>query len=70
MPWKLWDLVESRILFDASDPAGSIYSPDAHLLEMTSLLGPPPTELHKRGESASQFFTAEGVLILRGSCGS
>ncbi|KAL9101424.1 MAG: hypothetical protein Q9163_003316 [Psora crenata] len=62
--WNLgvmfWDLLENRTLFHALDPTEGTYSPEAHLLEMRSLLGPPPTELLQRGETASQYFTAEG----------
>ncbi|MCJ1478352.1 hypothetical protein MMC13_007030 [Lambiella insularis] len=61
----LWDLVENRTLFDAFDPVERTYSPEAHLLEMTSLLGPPPTELLKRGQRASWYFTAEGKPLQR-----
>jgi len=31
---------------------------------MTSFLGPPPTELLKRGEKATHYFTAEGAKPL------
>ncbi|KAI9802702.1 MAG: hypothetical protein M1825_002724 [Sarcosagium campestre] len=57
----LWDLVENRTLFDAFDSVKGVYSPEIHLLEMTSLLGPPPTELLSRGEKATHFFNAEGA---------
>ena len=61
---KLWDLVENRTLFDAFDPIKDAYSPEIHLLEMTSFFGPPPTDLLKRGEKATHYFTAEGAKPL------
>ncbi|KAL8884341.1 MAG: hypothetical protein Q9192_006871 [Flavoplaca navasiana] len=59
----LWDLVENRTLFDAFDLIKNAYSPEIHLSEMTSILGPPPTDLLERGDKATHYFTAEGKLL-------
>lgn len=58
---KLWDLLEDRTLFNAFDSINNAYSPEFHLFEMASLLGPPPPELLKRGKKTSEYFTAEGT---------
>lgn len=47
--WNLgvmtWNLLEDRDLFTRGISPGGIYSPAAHLAEMTALLGPPPQTL-------------------------
>lgn len=42
---QTWNLLEDRDLFTRGISPGGIYSPAAHLAEMTALLGPPPQTL-------------------------
>ena len=70
MMQQLWDFLENKTLFDATDEKGS-YSPSSHLFEMISLLGPPPNALLERGERTNQYFTARGSgLVSALACSS
>ncbi|KAK6365862.1 hypothetical protein LTR64_008698 [Lithohypha guttulata] len=61
----IWDLLEGRSLFGASDPETNTYSAGLHLDEMISLFGPPPKQLLLRGGSATSYFTSDGNPVNR-----
>ncbi|OBT73931.1 hypothetical protein VF21_07425 [Pseudogymnoascus sp. 05NY08] len=57
----IWDLFEGRHMFYGNDPDGKGYSTRAHLAEVIGMLGPPPTDLLKRGIRSDEFFTEDGT---------
>lgn len=59
-PNQLWDLFESRRLFN---PHGNDkpYSEHLHLAQMVSNLGPPPLDYLKRSEKSKVFWDDDGV---------
>ncbi|KAL1305508.1 hypothetical protein AAFC00_002379 [Neodothiora populina] len=59
----IWDLMEGKTLFHATELSSGQYSKDMHLHEMLSLLGPPPKGLLLRGKESGAFFTTEGTLL-------
>lgn len=47
-------------MFYGNDPDGKGYSTRAHLAEVIGMLGPPPTDLLRRGIRSHEFFTEDG----------
>lgn len=47
-------------MFYGNDPDGKGYSTRAHLAEVIGMLGPPPTDLLKRGIRSHLFFSEDG----------
>lgn len=60
---QIWDLFEREPLFTGHDPEFQTYRSRAHLAEIISLLGPPPTSLLAQGRSSHKFFSDEGKQI-------
>lgn len=60
----LWELVEGKILFDGTATPKSPYTPEAHLAQMTAILGKMPDELLNRGQHASRYFDHKGNLLV------
>ncbi|KAG7152481.1 Serine/threonine-protein kinase SRPK like [Verticillium longisporum] len=56
----IWDLFEGTHLFQGNDPKENRYLTRAHLAELVALLGPPPTDLLRRGKRSSEFFAEDG----------
>ncbi|KAI4843326.1 protein kinase [Aureobasidium sp. EXF-8845] len=61
----IWDLSEGGSLFTGHDQQDNAYRSRAHLAEMMSLLGPPPSDLLTRGSASSRFFSSDGNLITK-----
>ncbi|KFZ14716.1 hypothetical protein V502_05935 [Pseudogymnoascus sp. VKM F-4520 (FW-2644)] len=57
----IWDLFEGKHMFYGNDPDGKGYSTRAHLAEVIGMLGPPPTDLLKRGIRSDEFFAEDGT---------
>lgn len=55
-----WDMFEGEFLFTGHDPELQTYRSRAHLAEMISLLGPPPSSLLAQGRLTSKFFSEKG----------
>ena len=47
-------------MFHGNDPDGKGYSTRAHLAELIGILGPPPTDMLKRGIRSHEFFNEDG----------
>jgi hypothetical protein len=47
-------------MFHGNDPDGKGYSTRAHLAELIGILGPPPTDMLKRGIRSHEFFHEDG----------
>jgi serine/threonine-protein kinase SRPK3 len=62
--YKLWELVEGKVLFDGTATPKSPYTPEAHLTQMTAILGKMPDELLNRGQHASRYFDREANLLV------
>lgn len=63
-PYQLWDLFYGRGPFDTpSNSHGSTSADEAHLGQIISLLGPPPSDLVGRGKDSSRYFDANGMLF-------
>ncbi|OJD24771.1 CMGC/SRPK protein kinase [Blastomyces percursus] len=61
----IWDLLESRHMFDGESPDGK--QSNAHLLaKMVTLLGPPPVGYLKRSTQSWEYWDESGMLLLRG----
>ncbi|OJZ83706.1 hypothetical protein ASPFODRAFT_62835 [Aspergillus luchuensis CBS 106.47] len=56
----IWDLFEGKHMFNGNDPDGKGYSTGAHLAEVIGLIGPPPSDMLKRGKRSHEFFTEDG----------
>lgn len=62
IPFKLWELLEGKLLFDTNDPnKGNKYDDKTHLAHITALLGPPPRELLDGGRRTSMFYQPDGL---------
>ncbi|KAK3300567.1 serine protein kinase Sky1 [Chaetomium fimeti] len=58
----LWELAEGQLLFDGSWTPTAAYSADAHLAQMTAILGEMPNSLLARSKRGSQYFNSEGMV--------
>jgi hypothetical protein len=47
-------------MFYGNDPDGKGHSTRAHLAEVIGILGPPPSDMLKRGIRSQEFFTEDG----------
>lgn len=47
-------------MFYGNDPDGKGYSTRAHLAEVIGILGPPPSDMLKRGMRSHEFFAEDG----------
>lgn len=56
----IWDLLEGKHMFIGIDTGGKGYSTRMHIAEVIGILGPPPSDLLKRGERSHEFFTKDG----------
>ena len=62
MMWKLWDLLEGKALFNPIDARkGEDYDDQAHLGQVTALLGPAPRSLLDRGRRTALFYHGDGL---------
>ncbi|KJZ74934.1 hypothetical protein HIM_05665 [Hirsutella minnesotensis 3608] len=59
----IWELAEGRLLFDGTWAPRDPYTPEAHLAQMTAVLGPFPEQLLARSRKRDQYFDNEGNLI-------
>ncbi|KAE8443134.1 hypothetical protein EG329_002303 [Mollisiaceae sp. DMI_Dod_QoI] len=55
----VWNLTEGKHLFYRNDPDRKGYSTYALLAEVMGILGPPPSDLIKRGVGSHEFFTED-----------
>ena len=53
-------MFEGEFLFSGQHPAGSGYSPEAHLVELIAALGPPPLQWLEENPATLTKFTGEG----------
>jgi hypothetical protein len=58
---QTWDLFQKGHLFYARDQYKQ-NSDSHHLSEMIALLGPPPKDMLRKSEYASEFFDSEGMF--------
>ena len=56
------DMLERKTLFHGMDPRTGQYSHEAHLAEISALLGPSPEALRRKGEDTPMFYTSEGAV--------
>lgn len=60
---QLWELVQGQLCFDGQATASADYTAEAHLAQMTSILGPFPTSLLNRSKSGHQYFIDNGSML-------
>lgn len=53
---QLWDLLEEKKLFDPKSFGTSEYDEGTHLGQITTLIGPPPSDFLSRGERTWEFY--------------
>ncbi|PFH51083.1 hypothetical protein AMATHDRAFT_75166 [Amanita thiersii Skay4041] len=58
----LYELLEYRIFFRASEPVEDEYDDQLHLVYITALLGPPPREPLEKGRRTSLCYDSKGIL--------
>jgi serine/threonine-protein kinase SRPK3 len=58
---QLWELAEGQLLFDSTWTPAAPYSAEAHLAQMTALLGKMPQSLLARSRNRDQYFDSEGM---------
>lgn len=58
-------LFEGKHIFYGNDPDAKRYSTRAHLAELIGILGPPPTDMLKRGIRSHEFFKEDGTRNYR-----
>ncbi|KAF3398947.1 hypothetical protein DPV78_007095 [Talaromyces pinophilus] len=56
----IWNVFEGGSLFTRQDPEFQTYRSRAHLAEIISLLGPPPSSFLARGQLTQRFFSDDG----------
>ncbi|KAJ2981452.1 hypothetical protein NQ176_g2011 [Zarea fungicola] len=59
----IWELAEGQLLFDGQWTAQDGYSSDAHLAQITAVLGKIPESLVNRARAQNQCFDAQGNLL-------
>ncbi|EAQ93087.1 hypothetical protein CHGG_01322 [Chaetomium globosum CBS 148.51] len=59
----LWELTEGQLLFDGSWTPAAPYSGEAHLAQMTAILGEMPSSLLARSKRRDQYFDSKGHLL-------
>lgn len=67
---QIWELAEGALLFDGSWSPKDQYTPEAHLAQITAILGSIPTRFLERCEDRDVYFDAAGMyapLGLRGT---
>jgi serine/threonine-protein kinase SRPK3 len=62
--WNLgvivWELAEGKVLFDGAWTANAPYTAEAHLAQMTAIMGRMPEALLARSKNRNQYFDDEG----------
>ncbi|KAL2021638.1 hypothetical protein VTK56DRAFT_6991 [Thermocarpiscus australiensis] len=58
----IWELAEGRLLFDGAWTATAPYTAEAHLAQMTAVLGDIPKSLLARSKNRDPYFDTEGKL--------
>lgn len=62
--WNLgvivWELAEGKVLFDGTWTAKAAYTAEAHLAQMTAVLGSMPEALLARSKDRDRYFNDEG----------
>ncbi|SPQ22208.1 1c17f1d4-95d7-478a-8e76-adfc9a26f8ae [Thermothielavioides terrestris] len=65
--WNLgvivWELAEGKVLFDGAWTANAPYTVEAHLAQMTAIMGRMPEALLARSKNRNQYFDDEGKLL-------
>ncbi|RDA82776.1 hypothetical protein CP532_0407 [Ophiocordyceps camponoti-leonardi (nom. inval.)] len=56
----IWELAEGRLLFDGTWAPRDPYTSEAHLAQMTAVLGPFPESLLARSTRRDQYFDSQG----------
>ncbi|KAI0841440.1 kinase-like protein [Hypoxylon sp. FL0890] len=59
----IWELVQGQLCFDGQATATAPYSSEAHLAQMTAILGSFPVSLLERSQSRDKFFDSQGHLL-------
>ncbi|KAI1413533.1 kinase-like protein [Hypoxylon sp. FL1857] len=59
----IWELVQGQLCFDGQATATAPYSSEAHLAQMTAILGSFPSSLLERSQSSGKFFDSQGRLL-------
>ncbi|OTA78343.1 hypothetical protein M434DRAFT_87359 [Hypoxylon sp. CO27-5] len=59
----IWELVQGQLCFDGQATATAPYSSEAHLAQMTAILGSFPDSLLERSQSRDNFFDSQGCLL-------
>ncbi|KAI1400977.1 kinase-like protein [Hypoxylon fuscum] len=59
----IWELVQGQLCFDGQATATAPYSSEAHLAQMTAILGSFPSSLLERSQSRGRFFDSQGGLL-------
>ncbi|CCF32402.1 serine kinase [Colletotrichum higginsianum] len=58
----IWELAQSRLLFDGTWAPRDSYTPEAHLAQMTAVLGAFPERLLARSKNRDLYIDSEGNL--------
>ncbi|RDA96126.1 hypothetical protein CP533_1750 [Ophiocordyceps camponoti-saundersi (nom. inval.)] len=61
----IWELAEGRLIFDGTWTPRDPYTAEAHLAQMTAILGPFPESLLARSRNRDEYFDKEGNLLKR-----
>lgn len=60
-PHQIWELAEGQLLFDGTWTPNDPYTPEAHLAQMTAVLGAVPGPLLARSRNRDRYFDADGM---------
>ncbi|KAF1920903.1 serine kinase [Ampelomyces quisqualis] len=60
----LWELVEGKVLFDGTATPKLPYTAEAHLAQMTAILGKMPEQMLNRGQYAFRYFDHDANLLV------
>ncbi|KAM4067240.1 kinase [Hirsutella rhossiliensis] len=59
----IWELSEGRLLFDGTWTSNDLYTPEAHLAQITAVFGGIPRRLLDRSKNRHRYFDADGHLL-------
>lgn len=61
----IWELAEGKVLFDGTWTAKAPYTTEAHLAQITVVLGSMPEAVLARSKNRHRYFDEEGRDLLR-----
>ncbi|KAF7552117.1 hypothetical protein G7Z17_g4551 [Cylindrodendrum hubeiense] len=60
----IWEFMEGKVLFDGTWKPKDSYTPEAHLAQMTAVLGNMPKQLLDRSTNRDKYFKSDGMATL------